>query len=183
MLGCFARVSIGSNQALFGQEGLDPSGLEQRERSQGRKPCGSAEVAVQSSLSRCVGRTSIDSLLDTPGKHGTVTLQTQEKGSMGMPPICADQQCLGFNCSRIYAEGKLEMPSCEKNKLSGSACVPGSQLKRQKGADPLSRRIPLSILQGASGLLKRYILQPFETCRFFHQNKGKPPFTRQYSGV
>ena len=28
-----------------------------------------------------------------------------------------------------------------------------------------------------AGLLKRYILQPFETCCFFHQNKGKPPFT------
>ena len=34
-----------------------------------------------------------------------------------------------------------------------------------------------------TGLLKRYILQPFETLLFQHQNKGNPPFTRQCSGV
>ena len=34
------------------------------------------------------------------------------------------------------------------------------------------------------GLLKRYISRPFETCCFcFHQNKGRPPLTRQCSGV
>ena len=35
----------------------------------------------------------------------------------------------------------------------------------------------------SSGLLKRYILQPFETWLLQHQNKGKPPFARQCSGV
>ena len=28
-----------------------------------------------------------------------------------------------------------------------------------------------------TGLLKRYMSQPFETCWFFHQTKGTPPFT------
>ena len=34
-----------------------------------------------------------------------------------------------------------------------------------------------------AGLLNRYILQLLETCCFFHQNDGKPPFARQCSGV
>ena len=50
---------------------------------------------------------------------------------------------------------------------------------RDKRHEPLMHSCCVST--SLSGLLKRYILQPFETCCFFHQDKGKPPFTRQCS--